>query len=107
MGKNGRKGIVVLGTDTTSNTKIKLLPSGSSAATPNQAWTLKYDATGILHLPSYEKFKIVSELSTDIQNWCLFPKNNKLKPKTIMPLQKCQPWKAWKMDTAGRIVFHN
>lgn len=105
---NLRKRMVVANNVVSQNTLVNVtINTGDKPATYAEMWMIKYDSTGLLSLPSYnEPVRIVSDLSSPSQKWCLYPAYNAIADGTNLAISICKDWKTyqWMMDLKGRIV---
>jgi len=103
--KNGRKGAVVEGGIASENAVVKNLPYTAGDAMDDATWDLRYVDRGILHMPTYTTFRIISDLTTEGMKWCMQPANGSISHGTKMAISTCKDWASfkWTMDNQGRL----
>lgn len=110
--QNGRKRMMILNTmDSPSGSKFvygQVSKFGQSTDLQSQSFDImyNYDFTTIQPVPSEKVFSIISHVTTNGQNWCLYPKNNSLFSGNKISISECKSWNSykWMTDSEGKII---
>merc|ERR1712110_1296323 len=86
---NGSVGFQVSTVKPANNVPIKLF-SYSGVASLNMKWFIDYESGGFLPVVTPDVFKIMSNLSTDGIDWCMFPRNNHVSIGTKIAIGRCK-----------------
>lgn len=105
--QNGTRSLSVDNKVISKKLKVKFLKYSFNRNTQSYVWKLKYDSTGkVLTLPQTSNdFKIVSDLSTPNQQWCLYPTLFRIVNGSRISISTCKDWITYKffMDKEGKI----
>jgi hypothetical protein len=108
--RNGKKGLVVDGNKAKDGAKVQIQMYMSNyqqgLVTADETWGLKF-SSGILPVTTPETFRIVSDITTNNDEWCVFAKDNVIAQDGVkLSLSVCKTWTSfkWKMNTKGQLM---
>merc|ERR1712226_5666 len=108
--RNGMKRAVVESQVGSEKELVRYLPSkkNENKLMDSEIWdlTFVYNTSKAPILSMTIPFQIISGLTTDKQNWCMYPTGNYLDNKRSISLTVCRKWDTiqWTMDTKGKIL---